>query len=89
MAGRGKGQLKAFMRRCIDPECGYLHSLEMRKNHPGKIDGEICPSCFEKFSYLDFHSLNWLNGIHFDCSFETDKFKEKDQVMAGIAWANQ
>ena len=87
MAGRGKGKLKVFIRRCVDEECGYVHSMQVRKNNPG-FTGEICPSCFNRLSYLDFNHLDWLNATYLFTYVETDQFIEEDQLMAGLAWAN-
>lgn len=89
MSGRGKGELKAFVMRCIDRECGYVHSMQIRKNIPKKKGySQTCPSCFQNLSFFDFHNLSWLNTTHFYSTI-CDDIKESDQLMVGIAWGNQ
>lgn len=84
---RGLGKKKAFFMRCIDEECGYVHSLKIMKNNTNGIHGKKCPSCKYHLSYIDFHSLDWLNTNYYDFSYFQELIDD-DAIQAGIAWAN-
>ena len=84
---RGLGKKKACFMRCIDEECGYVHSLKIMKNNTNGTAGKKCPSCHRRLSYIDYHSLDWLNMNYCVSSF-CQKLIDDDTIQTGIAWAN-
>lgn len=84
---RGPGIKKVFFMRCIDEECGHLHSIKIQKKRTTSINGHLCPSCYQRLSYYDVHNLSWVN-TEYQYGGYCQEIIDEDAIAAGIAWAN-